>query len=222
MSDHAVKETEQQTAPKKGISSRTRKITVIGMLSALAYVIMMFDFSVPFMPTFIKMDLSELPALIGAFALGPVEGVLVCLVKNLLHALRTTTGGVGELSNFILGASFVFTAGMIYKFKKNRKTAIIGSVIGALVMALVSIPSNYFITYPFYMNFMPIEQIIAAYQEIVDKVNEMFPKVNGHVDGLLQCLIIFNAPFTFLKGMCSAIITFLIYKKISPIIKGTN
>ena len=215
MSDHAVKETEQQTAPKKGISSRTRKITVIGMLSALAYVIMMFDFSVPFMPNFIKMDLSELPALIGAFALGPVEGVLVCLVKNLLHALRTTTGGVGELSNFILGASFVFTAGMIYKFKKNRKTAIIGSVIGALVMALVSIPSNYFITYPFYMNFMPIEQIIAAYQGIISRVG-------GSVNGLLECLIIFNAPFTFLKGMCSVIITLLIYKKISPIIKGTN
>lgn len=215
MSDHAVKETEQQTAPKKGISSRARKITVIGMLSALAYVIMMFDFSVPFMPNFIKMDLSELPALIGAFALGPVEGVLVCLVKNLLHALRTTTGGVGELSNFILGASFVFTAGMIYKFKKNRKTAIIGSVIGALVMALVSIPSNYFITYPFYMNFMPIEQIIAAYQEIISRVG-------GSVNGLLECLIIFNAPFTFLKGMCSVIITLLIYKKISPIIKGTN
>ena len=216
MSDHAVKETEQQATPKKGISSRTRKITVIGMLSAAAYVIMMFQLEVPFLvPTFIKLDFAELPALIGAFALGPVEGVLICLVKNLLHALRTTTGGVGELSNFILGASFVFTAGMIYKFKKNRKTAIIGSVIGALVMALVSIPSNYFITYPFYMNFMPIEQIIAAYQEIISRVG-------GSVNGLLECLILFNAPFTFLKGMCSAIITFLIYKKISPIIKGTN
>lgn len=211
MSDHAVKETEQQTAPKKGISSRTRKITVIGMLSALAYVIMMFDFNVPLMPTFIKMDLSELPALIGAFALGPVEGVLICLVKNLLHALRTSTGGVGELSNFILGASFVLTAGLIYKFKKNRKTAIIGSLVGAVVMALVSIPSNYFLTYPFYTKFMPMEQIISMYQEI-----------NPGVNGLLECLIIFNVPFVFIKGMCSVIITLLIYKKISPIIKGTN
>lgn len=199
-------------AEKSGLQGRTRTVTMVGMLSALSYIIMMFDFPVPVLvPTFVKMDFSELPALIGAFAMGPVEGVVICLVKNLLHLFRTTTGGVGELSNFILGASFVFAAGMIYKKKKTRKMAIIGSLLGALIMGLISIPSNYFLTYPIYMKFMPIEAIIAAYQEIRPGVN-----------GLLECLIFFNAPFTFMKAMASVIITLLIYKKISPIIKGTH
>ena len=96
-----------------------RYITVTAMLSAVAFILMFLDFSVPFMPGFIKMDISELPALIGAFSMGPACGVIVCLVKNLLHLLITTTGGVGELSNFSLGAVFVLTAGLIYKTKKE-------------------------------------------------------------------------------------------------------
>lgn len=212
MSGIEAKSAERRGKEQKArLGGKTRKITMIGMLSALAYVIMMFDFSIPaLIPDFIKMDFSELPALIGAFALGPVEGVLICLVKNLIHLMRSTTGGVGELSNFILGASFVFTAGMIYKSKKSRKTAVIGSIAGALVMALVSIPSNYYLTYPVYAKFMPIDAIVAAYQAI-----------NPNVNGLLECLIVFNAPFTLVKGLGSVLITLLIYKKISPIIKGT-
>ena len=84
-----------------------RYLTVTAMLSAVAYILMFLDFSVPFMPAFIKMDLSELPALIGTFAMGPVCGVIICLIKNVLHLFITTTGGVGELSNFLLGAAFV-------------------------------------------------------------------------------------------------------------------
>ena len=87
---------------KKKVSMR--KLTGTAMLSAIAYVLMFLDFSVPFMPSFIKMDLSELPALIGSFAYGPVAGVIICLIKNVLHLFITTTGGVGELSNFLLGA----------------------------------------------------------------------------------------------------------------------
>jgi len=197
------------TAQERGASG-VWKMTMIGMLSATAFLLMFFDFSVPFMPAFIKMDLSELPALIGSFALGPVSGVAVCLVKNLLHLLKTSTGGVGELSNFILGATFVYTAGMIYKYKKNKKSAIIGSVIGAVAMGVISLFSNYYLVYPVYTKFMPLEAIIGAYQAI-----------NPNVDGLWACLIMFNMPFTFVKGMFSVIITLLVYKRISPIIKGT-
>ena len=188
-----------------------RYMAVTAMLSAVAFILMFFEFSVPFMPAFVKLDLSELPALIGAFSMGPLCGVLVCLVKNLLHVLITTTGGVGELSNFVLGAAFVLPAGFIYKRKKSRKTAIIGSLTGAVLMALISVVSNYFVMYPFYTAFLPMDEIIAMYQAI-------FPGVNG----LLECLIVFNMPFTFIKGMCSVVITFFIYKKISPILKGTN
>ena len=202
------KETKAK-AQERGASG-VWKMTMIGMLSATAFLLMFFDFSVPFMPAFIKMDLSELPALIGSFALGPVSGVAVCLVKNLLHLLKTSTGGVGELSNFILGATFVYTAGMIYKYKKNKKSAIIGSVIGALAMGVISLFSNYYLVYPVYTKFMPLEAIIGAYQAI-----------NPNVDGLWACLIMFNMPFTFVKGMFSVIITLLVYKRISPIIKGT-
>lgn len=202
------KETKAK-AQERGASG-VWKMTMIGMLSATAFLLMFFDFSVPFMPAFIKMDLSELPALIGSFALGPVSGVAVCLVKNLLHLLKTSTGGVGELSNFILGATFVYTAGMIYKYKKNKKSAIIGSVIGAVAMGVISLFSNYYLVYPVYTKFMPLEAIIGAYQAI-----------NPNVDGLWACLIMFNMPFTFVKGMFSVIITLLVYKRISPIIKGT-
>lgn len=189
----------------------TRSIAMIGMLSAISFILMFLEFSIPIMPAFIKLDISELPALLGAFAMGPVEGVIICLIKNLIHLVRTSTGGVGELSNFLLGAVFVFVAGLIYKLKKNRGGAIVGSIVGALAMALFSVVSNYFLVYPFYTNFMPMEAIIGAYQAI-----------NPNVNGLLECLVVFNMPFTFCKGILDVVITFLIYKRLSPIIKGTN
>lgn len=185
------------------------KMTMTAMLSAIAFVLMFFEFSVPIMPSFIKMDLSELPALIGAFAMGPVSGAMVCLIKNLLHLFMTTTGGVGELSNFLLGAVFVVPAGLIYQRWKGRKSAIAGALAGAVLMAAVSIVSNYFIVYPVYYNFMPKEAILAAYQMI-------FPKM----ENILQCMILLNAPFTFAKGVCSVAITMLVYKPLSPLLKG--
>ena len=163
------------------------------------------------MPSFIKMDRSELPALIGGFALGPVAGVTVCLVKNLLHLIQTQTGGVGELSNFILGASFVLPASLIYMKKKTRKTAIIASIAGAVIMAVVSVFSNYYIVYPVYTKFMPMEAILEAYRAI-----------RPSAGGLMECLITFNMPFTFVKGMISVLITMLVYKKLSPILKGNK
>lgn len=192
-----------------GKTTDIRKITGIGMLSAIAFALMFLDFSVPFMPSFIKMDLSELPALIGSFAYGPVAGVIICLIKNLLHLFISSTGGVGELSNFILGASFVLTAGLVYKFKKNRTGALIGSIAGALIMGIFSVFSNYFLVYPIYYNFMPEETILAAYQLIF-----------SGVDNIMECLIVFNMPFTFVKGILSVVITFLIYKRLSPVLKG--
>lgn len=189
-----------------------RYMTVTAMLSAVAFALMFFEFSIPFLvPSFIQMDLSELPALIGAFAMGPWYGVIICLIKNLIHLLITTTGGVGELSNFILGAAFVLPAGLIYQRKKTKKNAVIGSVFGVAFMALLSVASNYFIVYPVYTAFLPMDTILAMYQEILPSA-----------DTLLKCLVIFNMPFTFVKGMLSVIITLLIYKHISPIIKGVS
>lgn len=186
-----------------------RRVVTVAMLSAIATILMFLSFSVPFMPSFIKMDISELPALLAAFAFGPLEGVLVCLLKNVINAFFSTTGGIGELSNFLLGCAFVIPSGLIYKFGKNRLSALGGSVLGALTMALVSLPLNYYVMYPIYGNFMPIDKIIGAYQEILPGV-----------DGLLMCLIVFNIPFTFVKGCLDVLIAFLIYKKLSPLLHG--
>lgn len=205
------KSNNTKKAAPAGPKTNVRCLTVTAMLSAVGFILMFLEFSVPFMPGFIKMDLSELPALIGAFSMGPMCGVMVCLIKNLLHLFVSSTGGVGELSNFILGASFVLPAALIYRHKKNRKSALLGSVLGAVVMGIFSIFSNYFITYPVYYNFMPKEAILAAYQAILPSVKS-----------ILQCLICFNMPFTMIKGLFSVAITFLIYKPISPVLKGQN
>lgn len=193
--------------------ANVRKMTVTAMLSAVAFVLMFLDTAVPFMPSFIKLDLSELPALIASFALGPVWGVIVCLIKNLLHLTMTQTGGVGELSNFILGASFVLPAGLIYHHKKTKKTAIIGALVGAVVMGIVSFPSNLFIVYPVYYNFMPKEVIISAYQALIRFAT---------IDSIEQCLLFFNVPFTILKGLLSAIVTIVIYQPLRPLLKGNE
>jgi len=199
-----------QTTTAAGKSNvNLRKMTMTAMLAAVAFILMFLEFSVPIMPSFIKMDLSEMPALIGAFAIGPVCGVAVCLIKNLLHLFMTTTGGVGELSNFILGVCFVLPAGLIYRKWKGRKVALFSSMLGAFLMAAVSIVSNYFIVYPVYYNFMSKEVIVKEYQLIF-----------SGVDSILQCLVVFNMPFTFVKGLFCVVITMLIYKYISPVIKG--
>lgn len=186
-----------------------RSIAVTGILAALASVLMFLDFSIPVMPGFIKLDFSELPALLAAYALGPVSGVVVCLVKNLVNLLSTSTGGVGELSNFVLGACFVLPAGLIYQKHKTRKAAFWGAVLGAVVMAVVSIFSNYYIMYPIYTAFMPMETILGMYQAIAPGVRTLW-----------DALLWFNLPFTFFKGMCSVAIAFLVYKHISPLLKG--
>ena len=189
--------------------SRIRRMTMTAMLAAISFVLQFLEFNVPFVPSFIKMDFSDLPALIGAFSLGPVSGLAIALVKNLLHLFVTSSGGVGELSNFILSALFVVPAGIIYKEKKTRTRALWGSLLGAVLSAAISIPCNYFIVYPVYTAFMPMETIIGMYQAILPGVKN-----------LLQALVIFNAPFTFVKELISVIITFIIYKHISPLLKG--
>lgn len=190
----------------------TRQIAVTAMLSAVAFVLMYVEVAVPVMPAFVKFDFSDLPALIGAFALGPVYGVIIELIKNILHLVVSQSMFIGELSNFILGAVFTFTAGFIYKKNKNKKTALIGGVVGAVVMGIISVPSNYFIVYPVYVQafFGGDESICVA----------MYQAIAPSMKSLIQCLVCFNLPFTIVKGLISVVITMLVYKKLSPILKG--
>ena len=187
-----------------------RNIAICAMLSAVASVLMFISFSVPLMPSFIKLDLSELPALLAAFTLGPVEGIVVCLVKNLVNLFFTTTAGVGELCNFLMGAVFTGVAGLIYQRRKTRRSAVVASLVGAAAMAVASVPINFFFSYPVYAAaFGGMDAIIAAYQEL-----------NPGMDSLLGCLIAFNLPFTLVKGLVDAALCFLIYKPLSPVLHG--
>lgn len=206
-----MSEPNQQSAKKVFSRDKIRKLTVTAILGAVAAVLMFLQFSVPVMPGFIKMDVANFPALIASFALGPISGVGVCLIKNLLNLLSTSTGGVGELSDFILGCMMVIPAGLIYKRKKTRVGALLGSFVGAILMAGLCLLTNYYITYPFYINIMgmTVEKILSMYQAILPST-----------DSLWKALLIFNLPFTFVKGMLCAVIAFIIYKPLSPIIKG--
>ncbi len=191
---------------RKGID--IYKIALIGILSAIAYILMFLEFSIPLVPSFIKMDISDLPALMGSLAGGPIVGVIIALIKNLLHMTVSTSGFVGELSNFMLNALFVLPAGILYKRHNTKKSAYLGALLGAVLMAVVSVVANYFIVYPVYYNFLPKDTIVAMYQAILPGVKN-----------ILQCLIVFNMPFTFVKGMISVVITVLIYKRIEPILR---
>ncbi len=189
--------------------SKLYSLIASALLGAVGFVLMAIEISVPIMPVFIKLDFSELPALIAAFAYGPLYGAAVCLIKNLLHLFITNTAGVGELANFLMGVFFVVPAGLIYSKIKTRKGALIGSVTGAAVMGIACVFINLFVTYPIYYNLlMPEAVILSLYQAILPSVDSIF-----------KALIIFNLPFTFVKGVLVSVICFLVYKKLSPILK---
>ena len=196
-------------------TQKTHRLTVAALLSAVAAVLQFVEFSIPVVPSFIKLDISDLPALLGTFSLGPVYGIAIQFVKNLLHLPFGTSAGVGELSNFLLGAVFAFIAGLIYQRRKSRGSALWGSLAGAAAMALVSLPINYFIVYPAYVVLygMPLEGIVGMYEAILGAVAHV-PTQNA----LLNCLLVFNVPFTLCKGILDVALCFLIYKPLSPLL----
>lgn len=197
------------TLQKKPSIQNVRMLTMTAVLSAIAFVLAFFEFPVPLSPSFARMDLSDLPALIGAFAYGPVSGVLIELVKNALQLLTSSTGGIGELANFIMGSSFVVAAGLIYKHHKTKKTAILACLIASVIMGVVATVVNYFILLPVFEAFMPLDQLIASF-------GEFMPFIKTKLD-----VVLFNAfPFNLLKGIGISIVTMLLYKRLTPILKG--
>lgn len=188
-----------------------RALTVTAVMGALSTVLMMIEFSIPIMPSFIKLDFSELPALITGFAYGPVWGIVVCLFKNLMHLLTGNfdTFGIGQLSNFILGAFFVGLASLIYKKKKNKKWALISCLISSISMAVFSVLSNYFVIYPLFGLIGFTEDVLLG----------MYQAILPSVDNLFEAIAIFNLPFNFVKMIIVSLMCFVIYKRISPVLK---
>lgn len=194
---------------KKSSIQNVRMLTMTAVLSAIAFVLAFFEFPVPLSPSFARMDLSDLPALIGAFTYGPAAGILIELVKNALQLFTSSTGGIGELANFIMGSSFVAVAGLIYKFHKTKETAIIACLIASVVMGIIAAIVNYFILLPVFEAFMPLDQLIASFGEFI-------PFIKTKLD-----VVLFNAfPFNLLKGIGISIVTILLYKRLTPILKG--
>ena len=197
------------TIQKKSSIQNVRMLTMTAVLSAIAFVLAFFEFPVPLSPSFARMDLSDLPALIGAFAYGPAAGILIELVKNALQLLTSSTGGIGELANFIMGSSFVAVAGLIYKHHKTKKTAILACLIASVIMGVVATVVNYFILLPVFEAFMPLDQLIASFSKFM-------PFIKTKLD-----VVLFNAfPFNLLKGIGISIVTMLLYKRLTPILKG--
>lgn len=186
------------------------RLVKVGILAALAYVLMFVQMPIPIAPPFMKLDLADVPALIGGFAMGPWYGVLIQLIKNVLNLSKTMTGGVGELSNFIVGSTYVLVSAYIYKNKKTKKTSIIALAFGVLAMTALATLSNAFIVFPVYGKVMHMD--LEAFAGMVGG--------NGLVSNYFTLMVFSIAPFNIIKGSVEAVVTELIYKRISPIIKS--
>ena len=208
----ATNNTATNNTAAKSKKLNTKMIAQIGMLAAIAVVLMLFEIPLPFAPSFYEIDFSEVPVLIGAFTMGPLAGGIIELVKIILNLCinGTVTAGVGEFANFVIGCALVLPAAIIYKRKKTKKGAMIGLVTGTLFMTFAGCFINAYIMLPTYAKAfgMPIEALV-----------EMGSAVNASITDLFTFVMFAVVPFNLLKGVLVSIIVLLIYKKISPILK---
>ncbi|MBC2582235.1 ECF transporter S component [Clostridium sp. DJ247] len=190
---------------------KLNRLVKVSLLGVIGFILMFLEIATPLFPPFLKFDISDLPALIGAFALGPAAGVAIELLKNILHGIFKGTESffVGELANFIVGSALVFTAGYIYNKNKTKKTAVASLLIGTLVMTVVASVFNYFVLLPLYEKVLhfPISAIVA-----------MGTKVNSSIKDLNTFIVLSIAPFNLIKGIILSVLTAALYKSISPIL----
>lgn len=191
---------------KKALS--TRDVATIAILSAISALLFLVEIPVVL---FYKLDLSNLPVLLGTFAMGPLQGTLILLVKSLLGLLHSSSQGVGELADFLMGAAMLLPAGLIYQRHKNRKGAITGMAIGTIVATVAAVFVNLYLLIPFYgvAYGLPVEAIVSMGQAIVPAVDTAF-----------KFVLCITAPFNLLKWVVISVVTALIYKPLSPILHG--
>ena len=186
-------------------------MVVIALFGAISGLLMLAELPLTFVaPNFYKLDLSELPVMIGTFALGPAAGIMIELIKLLVKFVikGSSTGGVGELANFLIGCAMVIPAGILYQLQKNKKRAVLGLGLGTLCMALAGMVMNALILLPFYSKMMPLDKIIAMGAAI-------FPQVDSVWSFALWCVV----PFNLIKGVVISVLTMLLYKRVSRLIK---
>ena len=181
-------------------------LTRCGLLSAMA--VILFYIEIPVV-AFYKLDLSTLPAILAGFAMGPLQGVAVIIVKNLVHMLGTSTACVGELADILMSCAFVIPASLYYRKHKNRKSALVAMLIGSVAMVVVSVLVNYFILIPAYQVLinLPLAVIIGMGQ-----------KVFGFIDTTVELVLAITAPFNIFKAVVLSVVTYLLYKRVSPLL----
>lgn len=208
-------ENTQKNTQIRRSSTKVRSMAQVGMLAAVATVLMLFEFPLPFVPSFYKLDISEIPVLLGTFAMGPVAGVMTECIKIFLNFVinGTETGGVGEIANFLIGCSLCVPAGLIYQKMHTKKGAMIGLAAGTVFMALIGCVLNAYILLPTYA---------AAFGMPLDTIVQMGHALNPAIDGVATFVILAVAPFNLIKGILVSAILLLIYKKVSPVLHRVN
>lgn len=204
--------TQTNVAVRREQRVNIRTLVQIGMLSAIAVILMLFEIPLPFAPSFYEIDFSEVPVMIGCFVMGPMAGAVIEFIKILLNLVinGTITAGVGEAANFVIGCALCVPAGLIYKKNHTRKGALIGMVLGTAIMTVLGCFINAYILLPAYG---------AAFGMPIDALVEMGTAVNSHITSLATFVVFAVAPFNLLKGTLVSLIVFIIYKKIRPIFK---
>ena len=193
---------------------KTQRMTIIAMLAAIAVILNLLSFSLPFfVPSFYKFDFSDFPAIIGAFALGPVAGVVIQTVKTLLNIVinGTATGFIGEFALFMIGSSFVIPASIVYYFKRTKKSAIIGLWISVAIVVIVGCVMNENVLLPAYTAMLPMDAIIG-----------MGTEINPAITGMGTFILFAVAPFNLVKYAVVTVITTFTYKPISRLITSVR
>lgn len=188
----------------------TREMATVAILAAISAILFMVEIPIVL---FYKLDVSNLPVLLGTFAMGPLQGTLILLVKSLLGLLHSSSQGVGEVADFLMGFAMLLPAGLVYRQCKNRRGAIMGMLLGAVVATVVGVLSNLYIMIPFYgaAYGMPVEQIVAMGQELIPAIDSEF-----------KFVLFITAPFNLFKWIVISVLTALIYKPLSPLLHGTR
>ena len=199
-----------QNAIKKSGLSSTKTIAKVGVLSAIAYVLMFISVPLPIFPSFLKIDVSDIPAIFGGMSLGPMAGLAIVIVKNFLQGITaSTTGGVGEFANVVIGGSYVLVICLFYKNAKNIKSVITGAILGTIVMTIIGCVVNYYVMIPLYS---------TVYGMPLDAIIQMGTIINTKVTDLFTFVVWMIAPFNILKAAIMTAVTLPLFKKMEKIL----
>lgn len=187
-------------------------LVMAAVLSAMSAGLYFLDFPLPMFLSFLKIDFSDIPAVIGAFAMGPAVGITIELIKNLIHLPSSTTLFVGELANFVVGAMFVLPAALIYRRRRNSAAAVVGLAAGTLSMTAAGVLMNYFVTLPFFMTLFHMTD-----EMLFGMANALIPF--AEINSLLQVVLLCVTPFNLFKCVMISLVSFLLHKSLGKFLK---